>query len=243
VEVIRLPPSSPNVNSFAERFVLSIQSECLDRIVPLGEAHLRRSVSGFVRHYRFEPNHQGLGNELIDGPPSPANTNGGSRGASDSGDCSTSTTAKRRECASIEFPHTTRSVQWRARATALENDQLLAQRQVLQGQRGAGAEGRPSGLDEGEEEPEHGQIVYPLAAMGKCSEGPKITPGWNFGEPQGRLTPPLRSDRRSPRTPTRAPRSRPFVARPAASGSPRRPLGSPASTGRRSRGPGRCALP
>jgi len=73
----------------------------------------------------------------------------------------------------------------RARATALENDQLLAPRQDLQGQRAAGAEGRPGGLDEGEEEREHGQIVYPVAAMGKCSEGPKITPGSSFGEPQG----------------------------------------------------------
>jgi transposase InsO family protein len=42
VEVLRLPPSSPNLNAYAERFVLSIRSECLDRIVPLGETHLRR---------------------------------------------------------------------------------------------------------------------------------------------------------------------------------------------------------
>ena len=76
VEVLRLPPSSPNLNAFAERFVLSIRSECLDRIVPLGEAHLRRSVSEYMRHYHVERNHQGLGNELIDGAPSPANTNG-----------------------------------------------------------------------------------------------------------------------------------------------------------------------
>ena len=76
VDVLRLPPSSPNLNAFAERFVLSIRNECLDRIVPLGEAHLRRSVSEFVQHYRFERNHQGLGNALIDGAPSPANANG-----------------------------------------------------------------------------------------------------------------------------------------------------------------------
>ena len=37
VEVLRLPPSSPNLNAYAERFVLSIRSECLDRIVSLGE--------------------------------------------------------------------------------------------------------------------------------------------------------------------------------------------------------------
>ena len=73
VEVLRLPPSSPNLNAYAERFVLSIRSECLDRIVPLGEAHLRRSVNEFVQHYRFERNHQGLANELIESTLSPGN--------------------------------------------------------------------------------------------------------------------------------------------------------------------------
>jgi hypothetical protein len=45
VDVLRLPRSSPNLNAYAERFVLSIRSECLDRIVPLGEAHLQRNPS------------------------------------------------------------------------------------------------------------------------------------------------------------------------------------------------------
>jgi len=76
VEVLRLPPSSPNLNAYAERFVLSIRSECLDRIVLLGETHLRRSVSEFVQHYRLERNHQGLENNLIESAPGPANTNG-----------------------------------------------------------------------------------------------------------------------------------------------------------------------
>jgi transposase InsO family protein len=75
VEVLRLPPSSPNLNAFAERFVLSIRSECLDRIVPLSEAQLRRCVSEYLQHYHAERNHQSLGNELIEGSPS-ANTNG-----------------------------------------------------------------------------------------------------------------------------------------------------------------------
>ena len=42
-----LPARSPNLNAFAERFVLSVKSECLDRIVPLGEAHLRAAVRAF----------------------------------------------------------------------------------------------------------------------------------------------------------------------------------------------------
>ena len=53
------------MNAFAERFVVSVKSECLDRIVPLGEAHLRAAVRAFVDHYHEERPHQGLGNELI----------------------------------------------------------------------------------------------------------------------------------------------------------------------------------
>jgi transposase InsO family protein len=65
VKVLKLPAESPNLNAFAERFVLSIRSECLDRIVPLGEAHLRRAICEYVRHYHEERNHQGLDNALI----------------------------------------------------------------------------------------------------------------------------------------------------------------------------------
>ena len=53
------------MNAFAERFVLSIKSECLDRIVPLGEKHLRAAVRAFMGHYHEERPHQGLGNEQI----------------------------------------------------------------------------------------------------------------------------------------------------------------------------------
>ncbi len=71
-EALRLPARSPNLNSYAERFVLSIKSECLHRIVPLGEAHLRRAIGEFVTHYHDERHHQGLGGELI----SPGETTG-----------------------------------------------------------------------------------------------------------------------------------------------------------------------
>ena len=39
------------MNAYAERFVLSVKSECLDRIVPLGEAHLRRAIREYLVHY------------------------------------------------------------------------------------------------------------------------------------------------------------------------------------------------
>ncbi len=67
VKVVRLPARSPNLNAYAERFVLSIKSECLERMVLLGEQHLRWAISEYVRHYHSERNHQGLDNTLIDG--------------------------------------------------------------------------------------------------------------------------------------------------------------------------------
>ena len=63
--VIRLPPQSPNLNAYAERFVRSIKYECLDRMIFIGQASLRRVVAEYANHYHRERNHQGLGNKLI----------------------------------------------------------------------------------------------------------------------------------------------------------------------------------
>ncbi len=77
VKCLRLPARSPDLNSVAERFVLSIKAECLSKLVPLGENHLRRAVSEYIEHYHRERNHQGVGNRLLtQGEPArPANGN------------------------------------------------------------------------------------------------------------------------------------------------------------------------
>lgn len=75
MKVVRLPARSPNLNAFAERFVLSVKSECLDRVVPLGERHLRHLLDEYLEHYHKERNHQSLNNQLFD--PARANTHGG----------------------------------------------------------------------------------------------------------------------------------------------------------------------
>src|SRR5262245_6763586 len=75
VNPLPLPARSPNLNAYAERFVLSAKSECLERIVPLGEKHLRAAVREFVGHYHEERPHQGLGNQLI-APQAKANRTG-----------------------------------------------------------------------------------------------------------------------------------------------------------------------
>ena len=54
------------MNAHVERFVLSIKTECLERMIVFGEQSLRRAVTEFVRHYHGERNHQGLENALIE---------------------------------------------------------------------------------------------------------------------------------------------------------------------------------
>jgi transposase InsO family protein len=75
IKRLKLPARSPNLNAFAERFVLSIKSECLDKLVPLGERHLRLAISEFVEHYHLERNHQGVENRLLTATTAPANEN------------------------------------------------------------------------------------------------------------------------------------------------------------------------
>jgi transposase InsO family protein len=68
IAVIRLPPRSPNLNAYAERFVRSIKEECLSRVVPIGRMMARRALDQYVAHYHAERNHQGIGNRLISTP-------------------------------------------------------------------------------------------------------------------------------------------------------------------------------
>jgi putative transposase len=69
IRVVQTPYQAPNANAYAERFVRSIKEECLTRVIPFGERHLRQTVAEYVEHYHRERNHQGLENELIDGGP------------------------------------------------------------------------------------------------------------------------------------------------------------------------------
>jgi len=69
VDVVRCPPRAPNCNAVAERFVLSIKRECLNQLIFVGEASLRRSLSEYAVHYNRQRNHQGLDNRLIDPEP------------------------------------------------------------------------------------------------------------------------------------------------------------------------------
>jgi transposase InsO family protein len=54
VEVIRLPPRSAILNAYAERFVRSIKSECVSKLIPIGAPMLRRALREYTHHYHLE---------------------------------------------------------------------------------------------------------------------------------------------------------------------------------------------
>ncbi|MFT4543407.1 MAG: putative transposase [Planctomycetota bacterium] len=62
VEVVLTPKRAPNCNAFAERFVLSIKSECLGKMIFFGERRLREAIREYLEHYHAERAHQSLGN-------------------------------------------------------------------------------------------------------------------------------------------------------------------------------------
>jgi transposase InsO family protein len=65
VKRIPLPPRSPNLNAYAERWVRSVKEECLARLILFGEASLQHALHEYVEHYHHERNHQGKGNVLL----------------------------------------------------------------------------------------------------------------------------------------------------------------------------------
>jgi putative transposase len=65
IQPLALPPRSPNLNAFVERWVRSVKQECLSKLILFGETSLRRALSEFMEHYHSERNHQGKSNLLL----------------------------------------------------------------------------------------------------------------------------------------------------------------------------------
>ena len=62
--VIRTPVRSPRTNAFAERFVRTARTECLDWLLIRGERHLERVLREFVEHYNSARPHRGIDLEV-----------------------------------------------------------------------------------------------------------------------------------------------------------------------------------
>jgi putative transposase len=59
-----LPPRSPNLNAFAERWVKSVKSEVFSKLILFGERSLRHALTQYTAHFHEERPHQGIGNVI-----------------------------------------------------------------------------------------------------------------------------------------------------------------------------------
>lgn len=72
VKVQKAAHRSPNTVAFVERFIQTLQQECLDYFVVIGQQHMNHLVSEMVAHYQEEPPHQAMENDpLIQASPEP----------------------------------------------------------------------------------------------------------------------------------------------------------------------------
>jgi transposase InsO family protein len=62
-------PASPWQNGFAERLIGSIRRECVDHIIVLGEAHLRRVLKSCAGYYNSVRTHRSLNKDAPDSRP------------------------------------------------------------------------------------------------------------------------------------------------------------------------------
>ena len=65
VEVRKTAFRAPNTNAFVERFIQSIEQECLDHFLIVGEQHFNHLVASWLEHYQTERPHQAKENELL----------------------------------------------------------------------------------------------------------------------------------------------------------------------------------
>jgi putative transposase len=59
IEVVKIPPRSPQANANAERWVRTVRSEVTDRMLVAGPRHLRAVLEEYIAHYNQHRPHQG----------------------------------------------------------------------------------------------------------------------------------------------------------------------------------------
>jgi hypothetical protein len=69
VQRVPLPPRSPDLNAYAERWVRSVKEEALSRLILFGEHSLRYALKEYVTHFHHERPHQGKGNVVLMSSP------------------------------------------------------------------------------------------------------------------------------------------------------------------------------
>jgi putative transposase len=65
IEVRKTAFRAPNTNAFVERFIQSVEQECLDHFVVVGQQHFNHLVESWLEYYHTERPHQAKENELL----------------------------------------------------------------------------------------------------------------------------------------------------------------------------------
>ncbi len=60
IDVISTPYRASNANTFAERWIRSAREECLDKLLIINQAHLRRVMREYVEFFNTARPHQGI---------------------------------------------------------------------------------------------------------------------------------------------------------------------------------------
>jgi putative transposase len=66
ITVLRTPGYAPKANAVCERFLGSVRRECLDQMLLLSEAHLRRVLKAYVEYFNQMRPHQGIVQRILE---------------------------------------------------------------------------------------------------------------------------------------------------------------------------------
>jgi putative transposase len=74
IEVVKIPPRAPKANAFAERWVRTVRTDCLDWVLIWNRRQLENVLAAYVEHYNTARPHRGinLGLPIAQGEPTPA---------------------------------------------------------------------------------------------------------------------------------------------------------------------------
>jgi transposase InsO family protein len=64
IEVLRTPIKAPRANAICERLLGSVRRECLDHLLVVSEAHLRRVLNEYVQYFTRSRPHQGINQQI-----------------------------------------------------------------------------------------------------------------------------------------------------------------------------------